>query len=38
MLYGVKCMREKEMFFKKIDTNKVKNVDGFIDQSINITK
>ena len=37
MLYGVKFMRERERkVFKKIDLNKIKNVDGFIDQLINI--
>ena len=35
MLYGVKFMRERKVF-KKIDANKIKNVDGFIDQLINI--
>ena len=35
MLHGVKFMRERK-FFKKIDANKIKNVDGFIDQLINI--
>ena len=35
MLYGVKFMRERN-FFKKIEANKIKNVDGFIDQLINI--
>ena len=35
MLYGVKFMRERKVF-KKIDVNKIKNVDGFIDQLINI--
>ena len=32
MLYGVKFMR----VIKKIDANKIKNVDDFIDQLINI--
>ena len=37
MLYRVKFMRERERkVFKKIDANKIKNVDGFIDQLINI--
>ena len=35
MLYGVKIMRERKVF-KNIDANKIKNVDGFIDQLINI--
>ena len=35
MLYGVKFMRERNIF-KKIDANKIKNVDGFIDQLKNI--
>ena len=35
MLYGVKFMRERKVF-KKIDAKKIKNVDGFIDQLINI--
>ena len=35
MLYGVKFMRERKVF-KKTDANKIKNVDGFIDQLINI--
>ena len=35
MLYGVKFMT-KRRFFKKIDANKIKNVDGFIDQLKNI--
>ena len=35
MLYGVKFMREKKVF-KKIDANKIKNVNGFIDQLKNI--
>ena len=35
MLYGVKFMRERKMF-KKIDASKIKNVDGFIDELINI--
>ena len=35
MLYGVKFMRERKVF-KKIDVNKIKNVDGFIDQLINV--
>ena len=35
MLYGVKFMRERNVF-KKIDANKIKNVDGFIEQLINI--
>ena len=35
MLYGVKFMRERKVF-KKIDANKIKNVDGFIDQLINM--
>ena len=35
MLYGVKFMRERKVF-KKIDPNKIKNIDGFIDQLINI--
>ena len=35
MLYGVKFMRERKVF-KKIDANKIKNVDGFIDQLKNI--
>ena len=35
MLYGVKFMRERKVF-KKIDANKIKRVDGFIDQLINI--
>ena len=30
MLYGVKFMREIEKFLKKIDINKIKNVDAFI--------
>ena len=34
MLYDVRFMREK--VFKKIDINKIKNVDGFIDQLKNI--
>ena len=32
MLYGIK----KRKVFKKIDANKVKNVDDFIDQLINV--
>ena len=43
MLYGVKFMRERERererernVFKKIDANKIKNVDGFMDQLINM--
>ena len=41
MLYGVKFMKERERererkVFKKIDVNKIKNVDVFIDQLINI--
>ena len=35
MLYGVKFMRERKVF-KKIDANKIKNVDVFIDQLINM--
>ena len=35
MLYGVKFMRERKVF-KKIDANKIKNVDIFIDQLKNI--
>ena len=35
MLYGAKFMRERKAF-KKIDVNKIKNVDVFIDQLINI--
>ena len=35
MLYGVKFMTERKVF-KKIDASKIKNVDGFIDQLINI--
>ena len=35
MLYGVKFMREKKVF-KKIDVSKIKNVDGYIVQLINI--
>ena len=35
MLYGSKFMRERKVF-KKTDANKMKNVDGFIDQLINI--
>ena len=35
MLYGGKFMRERKVF-KKIDVNKIKNVDGFIDQLKNI--
>ena len=35
MLYGMKFMIERKVF-KKIDVNKIKNVDGFIDQLINI--
>ena len=34
MLYGVKFMIER--VFKKIDANKIKNVDVFIDELINI--
>ena len=37
MIYGMKFMIERERkVFKKIDANKVKKVDGFIDQLINI--
>ena len=32
MLYGVKFMREIKKGIKKIDINKIKNVDGFIYQ------
>ena len=35
MLYGMKFMRERKLF-KKIDVNKIKNVDGFIDQLKNV--
>ena len=35
MLYGVKFMRERKVF-KKIDANKIKSVDSFIDQLKNI--
>ena len=35
MLYGVKFMRERKVL-KKTDANKIKNVDGFIDQLKNI--
>ena len=35
MLYDVKFMRERKVF-KKIDANKIRNVDVFIDQLINI--
>ena len=35
MLYGVKFMRDINVF-KKIDANKKKNVDVFIDQLINM--
>ena len=34
-MYGVKFMRERKVF-KKIDANKIKNVDVFIDQLINM--
>ena len=41
MLYGVKFMRERERerertVFKKIDPNKLKTVDGFVDHLINV--
>ena len=36
MLYGVKFMREIKKGIKKIDINKIKNVDSFIHQ-LNIT-
>ena len=32
MLYGVKFMTETKKDIKKIDVNKIKNVDGFIHQ------
>ena len=32
MLYGVKFMREIKKGMKKIDTNKIKNIDSFIYQ------
>ena len=35
MLYGVKFMRDINVF-KKIHANKIKNVDVFIDQLINM--
>ena len=35
MLYGVKFMRGRKVF-KKIDANKIKNVDVFIDRLIDI--
>ena len=36
MLYGVKFMREIKKDIKKIDVNKIKNVDGFKHQLKNI--
>ena len=37
MLYGVKFIRERNVF-KKIDANKIKNVDDFIGPLKNIVK
>ena len=36
MLYGVKFTREIKKIIKKIDTNKIKNVDTFIHKLINV--